>query len=81
MDLLASVINFAELGETVLAAFVASMAVAFVASLGIWGATKYVDFSQEGRGIAAVLALGVGVLGLLATTGIIAFGLVLMVSK
>ena len=81
MDLIASVVNVKELWETIAAAFVASLAVALVASLGIWGATKYVDFSQEGRGITAGLALGVGVLGLLATMAIIAFGLFMMVSK
>ena len=81
MSLFASVVNVTELWETVAAAFVASIAVAFVASLGIWVATKYVDYSQEGRGVTAALALGVGVFGLVSTMAIIAFGLFVMVSK
>ncbi|HMT04747.1 MAG TPA: hypothetical protein PKD76_04290 [Solirubrobacterales bacterium] len=78
--LIATVVNLTELWETVAAAFVSSLAVAIVASLGIWGSTKYVDFSQEGRGASAVLALGVGILGLLATIAIIAFGLHVMIA-
>lgn len=80
MGLLATVVNLTELWETVLAAFVSSLAVAIVASLGIWGSTKYVDYSQEGRGVSAVLALGVGVFGLLAMVAIIAFGLHVMIA-
>lgn len=80
MDTLASVVNVTELWQTVAAAFVASLAVAIVASVGIWGATKYVDYSQEGRGVTAAMALGVGVFGLAATVAIIVFGLWVMVS-
>jgi len=77
----ASVVNTTDLFETVAAAFVASLAIALVSSLGIWGGTKYVDYSQEGRGVTALLALGVGVFGLLATVGIIGLGIALMVTK
>jgi len=81
MDLIASVVNWKELGDTVIAAFVGAMAVALVASLGIWGMTRYVDLHQEGRTASAGLALAVGGLGLLATIGIIVLGIYLMVSK
>lgn len=81
VDLIASVVNWKELGDTVLAAFVGAMAVSLAASLGIWGATRYVDLSQERRMISAGLALTVGALGLLATVGIIVLGIFLMVSK
>lgn len=81
MEPFASVVNTTDLFETVVSAFVASLAIALVSSLGIWGGTKYVDYSQEGRGITALLALGVGVFGLLATVGIIGVGIVLMVAK
>jgi len=81
MDVIASVVNWKELGDTVLAAFAGSVAIALAASLGIWGATKYVDLSQEGRRVLGGLAFVVGVLGLLATVGIIALGIYLMVSK
>ncbi|HMU26900.1 MAG TPA: hypothetical protein PKA56_05175 [Solirubrobacterales bacterium] len=81
MDLFASVVAWKELGDTVLYAFVGAMAVSLAASLGIWGATKYVDFNQDGRGVVAGMALAVGAFGLVATIGIIALGIYLMVSK
>jgi hypothetical protein len=81
MDLIASVVNWKELGDTVLYAFAGAMAVSLAASLGIWGATRYVDLSQEGRAIYAGMALAVGAVGLLATIGIIVLGIFLMVSK
>ena len=81
MDLFASMVNWKDLGETVVAAFAGAMAISLAASLGIWGGTRYVDLSQDRRVVAAGLALAVGVTGLLATIGIIALGIYLMVSK
>jgi hypothetical protein len=81
MDVLASVINGKELWQTVAAAFVGAMTVSLVASIGIWGGARYVDLNQEGRTLHATLALIVGVLGLVATVGIIALGIYLMVAK
>ncbi|MCB0863178.1 MAG: hypothetical protein KDB66_08200 [Solirubrobacterales bacterium] len=81
MDLIASVVNWKELGDTVLYAFAGAMAVSLSASLGIWGGTRYVDLSQEGRGVIGGFALLVGVIGLLANIAIIALGIFLMVSK
>ena len=77
----AALVNVEDLASTVVAAFVSAMAVAIVASLGIWGSTKYVDFSQDGRTVSAAFALCVGILGLITTLGIIALGLFLMVAK
>lgn len=79
--MLAALVNTGDLLMTIVAAIVASLAVSLVASLGIWGATKYVDFSQEGRTVPAALALGVGGLGLVATLAIIGAGLFVMVAK
>lgn len=81
MELLASMVNWKELGDTVVAAFVGSIAVAISASLAIWGTTKYADLGQEGRVVFAGMSLLVGLIGLLATIGIIALGIYLMVSK
>jgi hypothetical protein len=81
VELLGSVVSWKELGDTVFYAFIGAMAVSLAASLGIWGATKYVDFSQEGRLFTAGMALAVGAFGLLATIGIIGLGIYLMVSK
>ena len=68
MDLIGSVVNTGDLLRTIGASFIAALAVAFVASVGIWGGTKYEDYNQVGR---------IGV----ATVGIIVLGIFLMVSK
>ncbi len=81
MGTLATVINTTDLWQTVAAAFVGAMAISLTASIGIWGGAKYEDFNQDGRNVSAVLALGVGVFGLVATVGIIVLGIFLMVSK
>lgn len=81
MSVLASIVNGTELLETVAASFVAAMAVTVSASIGIWGGARYEDLNQEGRSVAALMALGVGVLGLALTLGIIVLGIYLMVSK
>lgn len=81
MALLATVVDSGDLLMTIAASFVAGLSVALVSSLGIWGATRYVDLSQEGRGVTAALALAVGLFGFLATIGIIVLGVLLMVSK
>jgi len=81
MEVIASMVNWKELGDTVLYAFIGAMAISLSASLGIWGGTRYVDLSQDRRIVSAGLALTVGVLGLLGTVGIIGLGIYLMVSK
>lgn len=80
MGLLATVVNTHELLMTVAAAFVSALAVALAASVGIWGVTKYIDFHQDGRAVLSVLALGLGVIGLLAMITIMALGIFLMVA-
>lgn len=81
MSLVAQIVDTGDVLMTIGASFAAGLSVALVSSLGIWGGAKYVDYSQDGRGVAAALSLAVGILGLLATVGIIVFGIVLMVSK
>ncbi len=80
MTAFAVLVDSGDLLKTVVASFVAGLGVALVSSLAIWGGAKYVDYHQEGRGAAAVLALGVGILGLLATLAIIVLGIALMVA-
>lgn len=81
METVAVIVDSGDLLRTIVASIVAGLSVAIVASVGIWGGTKYVDLSQEGRTLPAAMALAVGALGLLATLAIIVLGLVLMVSK
>lgn len=80
MGALAVIVETGDLLLTVLVSFAAGLGVALVSSLGIWGAARYVDLSQEGKTASAWFALAVGAFGLLATVGLIAFGIYLMIA-
>ena len=54
--------------------------VTIVVCLAIWGAAKYADFNQSGRGVAAAGALTVSIFGLVATFAIIALTIYLMIA-
>ena len=78
--LLAEVVNWAELGESVAAGAIAAIALTIVVSLGIRGTAKYVDYGQDGRMTAAYLSLAVGGLSVLVTATMIILGIYLMVA-
>ena len=77
---LASVVDVNQLLEAIVASIVAAITVTIVVCFAIWGAVKYADFNQAGRGGAAAGALTVSIFGLAATFGIIAFTIYLMVA-
>ena len=77
---LATIVNWAELGQSVLAGAVAAIAITIVVSLGIRGTARYVDHNLEGRTAAAVLSLAVGGISVVLTLGLIVFGIYLMVA-
>jgi len=80
MMLIAEVVNWTELGESVAAGAVAAIALTIVVSLGIRGTAKYVDYSQEGRMAAAYGSLAVGGLAVVLTAVMIVTGIFLMVA-
>jgi len=73
-------VDIAALWEAVVASVIAAITVTVVVCLAIWGAVKYTDFNQEGRGGAAAGALAVSIFGLAVTFGIIALTIYLMIS-
>ena len=77
---LATVVDWSALGQTVVAAFLAGVGVAFAFSLGILGASRLSDSSQD---LGLVGTVGYGLLtglGFLATAAAIAFGIIVMTS-
>ncbi|MGA7396327.1 MAG: hypothetical protein WBW62_02660 [Solirubrobacterales bacterium] len=80
MILLATVVNWSELLQSVVAGAVAAILLTIVVSLGIRGTAKYVDYNLEGRTAAAIGSLAVGAISLALTVTIIVFGLVIMVA-
>jgi hypothetical protein len=78
---MATIVETKELLETVIASVVAGVGVTTVFSMAIWGGARFVDFSRDGRPVAAAAAVAVSVLGLAATLAAIVFGIVVMTSK
>ena len=70
---IASVVDVNQLLQAIVASTI-------VVCLAIWGAAKYADFNQSGRGVAAAGALTVSIFGLVATFAIIALTIYLMIA-
>jgi lysylphosphatidylglycerol synthetase-like protein (DUF2156 family) len=79
--MMATIVETKELIETVIASVVAGVGVTAVFSMAIWGGARFVDFSRDGRPVAAAAAVAVSVLALGATLAAVAFGIVVMTSK
>lgn len=81
MTLLATVVEWAELGKTVAGAAIAGIGVAIIFSLAVLGAARLIELRRTGQTAAAAAA---GVLmgaALIAFAGAIAVGLIVMTDK
>ena len=80
MSVIATIVDWSALGQTVLAALLSGVGVAFTFSLGILGVARVTDRSRE-VGILGMIAFGVlGLAGMLATVAAIVFGVIVMTS-
>ena len=80
MITLATVVNWSELIQSVIAGAVAAIILTIVVSLGIRGTAKYVDYSQDNRMGLAYASLAVGGVSLVLTMALIVLGIYLMVA-
>lgn len=79
--LIAQVVDWGALGQTVLAAFAGGVGVAFTFSITILGASRFGEGSRE-LGLLGTLGFGaMAIFGVLATTAAIVFGIVVMTSS
>lgn len=78
---MATIVETRELIETVIASLVAGVGLTAVFSMAIWGGARFVDFSRDGRPVAAAAAVAVGVLALAVTLAAVVFGIVVMTKK
>jgi len=78
--MLATVVDTAELGSTVLAALVAGVGLTASFSLMIFGASRFADMRRDDRRASATLFATVAVIGLLVTVGGIVAGMTVMLS-
>ena len=80
MSLLASIVDWDALGQTVLAAVLSGVGVAFTFSLGILGVARFTDSSRE-LGLLGMIAFGfLALFGMIATVAAIVFGVIVMTS-
>jgi hypothetical protein len=79
--MMATIVETKELVETVIASLVAGVGVTAVFSMAIWGGARFVDFSRDGRPVAAAAAVALGVLALVTTLAAVVFGIVVMTKK
>jgi len=78
--MLATIVDTAELGSTVLAALVAGVGITASFSLMIFGASRFSDMRRDDRRASATLFATVAVIGLLVTVGGIVAGMTVMLS-
>jgi hypothetical protein len=79
--MIATLVEGRELLETVVFSAVAGIGVTLVFSIAIWGVAQFADLSRHERPLAAGAAALVAALALLATAGVVVFGIVVMTSK
>ena len=78
--MLATIVHTDELLQTIVASVVAGVGITVVFSIAIWGAARFVDLSSNERRVAAMGAAAVGIIGLAMTLGMVAVGLLVMLS-
>jgi hypothetical protein len=79
--MIATIVQWKELGQTVAASVVAGVGITFVFSVGIWGSGQFVELSRDDRPVAATVAGVVGALALLCVAAAVIVGIVVMTQK
>jgi hypothetical protein len=76
--MIATIVEWEAVLDTVLASAVAGVGVTFVFSIAIWGVARFVDYNRGERPLAAGAAGLVAVLGLIATAAALVIGILVM---
>jgi len=75
---IATVVHTDELLQTIAAAAVGGIGVTFAFSVGIWGASQFVELSRNERPVAAAAAGVVGALALVCVAAALVIGIFVM---
>ncbi|HST70707.1 MAG TPA: hypothetical protein VLI94_13755 [Solirubrobacterales bacterium] len=76
--MIATVVHTDELLQTIAAAAVGGIGVTFAFSVGIWGASQFVELSRNERPVAAAAAGVVGALALVCVAAALVIGIFVM---
>lgn len=79
--IIATLVQWKELWQTVVASVAAGVGITFAFSLGIWGSGQFVELSRNDRPVAATFAGVVGALAFLCVAGAVIGGIVVMTQK
>jgi len=78
---LATVVQWTEVWQTVVASIVAGVGVTTSYGVAIYGTARFADLSRSGRSLAAAAAGALALAAALACVGSIVLGIVVMTSK
>jgi hypothetical protein len=78
---IATIVQWKEMWQTVVASVVAGVGIAFAFSLGIWGSGQFAELSRDDRPMAATVAGAVATLAFLAVAAAVVIGIVVMTQK
>ncbi len=81
MSVLATIVDWTAVFQTIVAAIVSGVGVTLAFSIAVLGATRWVDLSRDGRGAAALAAATVGVVAFAVCIAAIVLGIVVMTTK
>jgi len=79
--MIATIVAWKDLWQTVFASIVAGIGITFAFSVGIWGSGQFVELSRNERPVAAAMAGVVGILAFLCVALAVAIGIVVMTQK
>jgi hypothetical protein len=79
--MIATLVQWKELWQTVVASLLAGVGVTFLFSLGIWGTAQFAELNREDRPLAAAGAAIVASLAFLGVAGAVTVGIVVMTHK
>lgn len=78
MTLVAQIVDWGALGQTVIAALIGGIGIAFTFSIAIFGASRFGEGSRELGSLGTLWYGGLAIVGLAATAAAIAFGIIVM---
>jgi len=79
--MIATIVQWKELWQTVVASVVAGVGITFAFSVGIWGSGQFLELSRSDRQAAATVAGLVALLAFAAVVATVVIGIVVMTQK
>jgi len=79
--IIATIVQWKDLWQTVVASVVVGLGITFAFSLGIWGSGQFIELSRNDRQVAATTAGLVALLAFAAVAAAVIIGILVMTQK